>query len=164
MRRGRVAIAPALLIGAVAVLSAAPAHARTSVPTISVLSNRADLVSDGDALVRVTVPRGVRASQLRLTAGSRDVTRVLRRTGTRQLTGLVEGLRVGRVALVARLRGTLASARRRAARRPRPGALVPPPAPAPRGGGAPPPSGDAGAPAAPRAGAPPPPPSAPSCA
>ena len=69
MRRGGVAIAPALVIGAFAVLSAAPADARTSVPTIAVLSNRADLVSDGDALVRVTLPRQVRASRLRLTAG-----------------------------------------------------------------------------------------------
>src|SRR4051812_7809658 len=121
MRRAGVAIAPALVIGVCAVLSAAPADARTSVPTIAVLSNRADLVSDGDALVRVTAPRGVRASRLRLTAGGRDVTRVLVHTGTRQLTGLVTGLPVGRVALVARIRGPLASARRRArGRRQRP--------------------------------------------
>src|SRR3954452_385228 len=103
MRRGRVAIAPAVVIGVLAVLSAAPADARTSVPTITVLSNRADLVSDGDALVRVELPRGVAASRLRLTAGGRDVTRVLKRTGARQLTGLVDALPVGRVALVARI-------------------------------------------------------------
>src|SRR3954470_1392517 len=113
VRRAGVAIAPALVVGACAMLSAVPADARTSVPTISVLSNRADLVSDGDALVRVTLPRGVRASRLRLTAGGRDVTRVLERTGARQLTGLVDGLRVGRVALVARIRGPLRPSRRR---------------------------------------------------
>src|SRR4051794_15696801 len=113
MRRAGVAITPALVIGACAVLSAAPADARTSVPTIAVLSNRADLVSDGDALVRVTLPRGVQASRLRLTAGGRDVTRVLKRTGARQLTGLVDALAVGRVALVARIRGPLRSSRRR---------------------------------------------------
>src|SRR3954453_20180758 len=117
MRRRGKAIAPALVIGAFAALAATPAEARTAVPTIKVLSNRADLVSDGDALVGVTVPRGVRASRLRLTAGGRDVTRVLVHTGTRQLTGLVTGLPVGRVALIARIRGPLASARRRAARR-----------------------------------------------
>src|SRR4051794_40800517 len=117
MRRGRVAIVPPLVIAALALLSAAPANARTAVPTIKVLSNRADLISDGDALVRVTVPHGVRASRLRLTAGGRDVTRVLVHTGTRQLTGLVTGLAVGRVALVARIRGPLGFTRRRAAGR-----------------------------------------------
>jgi hypothetical protein len=73
-------------------------------PRIKVLSNRADLVSGGDALVRVTLPRGVRASRLRLTAGRRNVTRALRRTGRRRLDGRVRGLRVGRVALTARIR------------------------------------------------------------
>jgi len=74
-------------------------------PRISVLSNRADLVSGGDALVRVTLPRGVRASRLRLTAGHRNVTRALRRTGRRSLVGRVRGLRMGRNALTARIRG-----------------------------------------------------------
>jgi hypothetical protein len=73
-------------------------------PRIKVLSNRADLVSGGDALVRVTLPRGVRASRLRLTAGHRNVTRALRRTGRRRLDGRVRGLH-GRVALTARIRG-----------------------------------------------------------
>src|SRR3954468_3043214 len=113
MRRAGVAIAPALVVGACAMLAAAPADARTSVPTITVLSNRADLVSDGDALVRVELPRGVAASRLRLTAGRRDVTHVLTRTGARTLTGLVDGLPVGRVALVARIRGPLRPSRRR---------------------------------------------------
>jgi Tannase-like family of unknown function (DUF6351) len=74
-------------------------------PRIKVLSNRADLVSEGDALVRVTLPRGVRASRLRLSAGHRNVTRALRRTGRRRLDGRVRGLHRGRVALTARIRG-----------------------------------------------------------
>ena len=49
-------------------LAAVPAAA-APVPRIEVLSNRADLVSGGDALVRVTVPRGVKPSRLRFTAG-----------------------------------------------------------------------------------------------
>jgi hypothetical protein len=81
------------------------AEARTPAPRIKVLSNRADLVSGGDALVRVTLPHGVRASRLRLTAGHRNVTRALRRTGRRRLDGRVRGLRAGRVALTARIRG-----------------------------------------------------------
>ena len=89
-----------------ALLAAAPAEARTPAPRIQVLSNRADLVSGGDAYVRVTLPRGVRASRLRLTAGRRDVTRVLERMGRRRLEGVVTGMRVGRVPLVARIRGS----------------------------------------------------------
>src|SRR3954463_1638680 len=87
-----------------ALLAAVPAEARPLPPKISVLSHRADLVSGGDALVRVTLPRGVKPSRLRLTAGRRNVTRVLQRTGARELEGLVEGLPLGRVALTARVR------------------------------------------------------------
>ena len=53
---------------ALVAVAAAPADARVPVPRIKVLSNRADLVSGGDAFVRVTLPRGVRASRLRLRA------------------------------------------------------------------------------------------------
>src|SRR4051795_5211504 len=88
---------------------AGAAEARAPAPRIAVLSNRADLVSGGDALVRVTLPSGVKASRLRLTAGRRDVTPVLHRTGAHQLTGLVGGLRVGRVALTARIRSASAA-------------------------------------------------------
>jgi hypothetical protein len=88
----------------VALLAVAPAQARKPAPRIQVLSNRADLVSGGDALVRVTLPRRVKASRLRLKAGHRNVTRVLKRTGKRRLEGLVAGLRNGRVALTARIR------------------------------------------------------------
>ena len=86
-------------------LAPAAAQARMPAPRIKVLSNRADLVSGGDALVRVKLPRGVRAKRLRLMAGHRNVTRELRRTGRRRLDGRVRGLRVGRVALTARIRG-----------------------------------------------------------
>jgi hypothetical protein len=96
------AVAVAACAGAL--LAPAAAEARTPAPRIKVLSNRADLVSGGDALVRVTLPRGVRASRLRLMAGRRNVTRVLRRTGRRRLDGRVRGLRRGRVPLTARIR------------------------------------------------------------
>ena len=42
--------------------------------SIEVLSNRADLVSAGDALVAVRLPHGVRPGQVRVTVGERDVT------------------------------------------------------------------------------------------
>jgi uncharacterized tannase-like protein DUF6351 len=99
------ALAVAASAGVVlAAVAAAPADARVPAPRIKVLSNRADLVSGGDAFVRVTLPRGVRASRLRLRAGRRHVTRVLHRTGRRRMEGVVRRLRVGRVRLVARIR------------------------------------------------------------
>jgi uncharacterized tannase-like protein DUF6351 len=101
---GRRVTAVALVACAGALLAPIAAEARMPAPRIKVLSNRADLVSGGDALVRVTLPRGVRAKRLRLTAGRRNVTRVLRRTGRRRLDGRVRGLRVGRVPLTARIR------------------------------------------------------------
>jgi hypothetical protein len=103
MNRSRRALALAACAGAL--VAASPAHARTPAPRIEVLSNRADLVSGGDAYVRVTLPRRVDPSRLRLTAGGRNVTRVLRRIGPRRMEGVVRGMRVGRVALVARIRG-----------------------------------------------------------
>ena len=80
-----------------------PASARAPAPHIKVLSNRADLVSGGDALVRVRLPRGAKASELRLTARRRNVTKVLTRTGPRRLDGVVRGMRKGRTRLIARL-------------------------------------------------------------
>ena len=89
---------------AVALLAAGPAAAASPAPRIKVLSNRADLVSGGDALVQVKVPRGVRAKRVKLFAGKRNVTKQLKRVGKRRLRGLVNGLRDGRTRLVARIR------------------------------------------------------------
>lgn len=80
-------------------------------PRIQVLSNRADLVSGGDALVRVTLPRKVKPSRLKLTAGKRNVTKSLTPTGARTLEGVVTGLPNGRVALTARIRRRGSAAR-----------------------------------------------------
>lgn len=72
---------------------------------IVVLSNRADLISGGDALVEVEVPRGVRPRRIRVRAGKRDVTKrfAVRRDG--RYVGLVRGLRLGRTVLTARAPG-----------------------------------------------------------
>src|SRR4051794_36172268 len=101
---GRRLLSAALVACVLALLGPAPASASTPAPRIKVLSNRADLVSDGDALVRVKLPHGVRASELRLRAGGRNVTKALRRTGRRKLEGLVKRLRTGRTPLTARIR------------------------------------------------------------
>jgi hypothetical protein len=67
-----------------------------------VLSNRRDLVSGGDALVEVVLPRGVRPRQVTVTRGGADVTGRFHRTPDGRLLGLVRGLAVGRNVIRAR--------------------------------------------------------------
>ena len=98
---------PALLV-LVVLLAAGPATAdakksRLAPIKISTLSNRADLISDGQALVRITLPRRARAAKLKVTLGGRDVTGAFtaHRTG-RRLEGVVDQLKLGRNRLVAK--------------------------------------------------------------
>ena len=100
----RIALVALVLVAVGGSSGVAAAAKQRQPPVIKVLSNRADLVSGGDALVRVTVPRRVAASRVRLFAGRRNVTRALKRVGPRRLEGLVKRLRVGRTRLVARIR------------------------------------------------------------
>jgi hypothetical protein len=93
-----------LAVGAV-IVGAAPADARVAVPRIEALSTRADLVSGGDVYVRITLPRGVDFSRLRLTAGSRFVTADVKHISGRRVEGVVDDLPVGRIPLTARIRG-----------------------------------------------------------
>ncbi|GAC1611671.1 MAG: DUF6351 family protein [Mycobacteriales bacterium] len=65
------------------------------------LSNRADLISSGDVLVKVVLPSGVRPAEVRVDAGGRDVTRAFAVRPDGGLTGLVTGLGVGRTVLTA---------------------------------------------------------------
>src|SRR3954471_18591466 len=84
-------------LGAVAALiagaGAAPAHAAGQV-RIEVLSNRADLISGGDALVRVRRPADADSSALKVTLGDRDVTSAFGADGVGVLTGLANGRNV----------------------------------------------------------------------
>lgn len=99
----RVAVA-VVLVAVVAVVGWPAAYATDGeVVTIEVLSNRADLVSGGDALIRVDVPDGVDVTTVELRAGDRDVTSVLVPQSTRHAVGLVDDLDVGRQVLEARL-------------------------------------------------------------
>jgi len=95
----------ALVLAGAGMALAAPAGARLQAPKIKVLSNRADLVSGGDALVQVRLPAGIKPARLHLTAGRRNVTRVLRRRGRRRLIGVIRRMPRGRVPLTARIRG-----------------------------------------------------------
>jgi len=83
----------------VVVLGAASTASAAERPKLKVLSNRADLVSGGDALVAITPPPGVPMSQLRLRLGKRAISAASarrRRDGRYELllTGLINGRNV----------------------------------------------------------------------
>ncbi|MFZ5846141.1 MAG: DUF6351 family protein [Actinomycetota bacterium] len=63
---------------------------------VEVLSNRADLVSGGDALVSVRLPRRLEADRVRVRVGGRDVTARFRVRPNGRFQGLLTGLEVGR--------------------------------------------------------------------
>ena len=84
------------LIAAAAVWLAAPAAtAGAEGLSLKVLSGRADLASGGDALVGVSVPKGVAPGAVRVRLGNRDVTPAFRLRPNGRLEGVVEGLRLG---------------------------------------------------------------------
>src|SRR4051812_15629076 len=64
--------------------------------TITVVSSRPDLVSGGSALVRVDLSRAGDVKRAKALLGRRAVTRAFTKTGPKQLTGLVTGLRNGK--------------------------------------------------------------------
>jgi hypothetical protein len=68
-----------------------------------VLSNRADLISGGNALVAVTVPPGANQSRLRMTIGRRNITNEFAIRPNGRYEGLVTGLRIGKSVLTATL-------------------------------------------------------------
>ncbi len=70
---------------------------------LRVLSNRASLISGGDALVEVVVPEDVDADDVRVDVDGRDVTSAfaVRPDGT--FSGLIDGLALGRNEVVARV-------------------------------------------------------------
>ena len=98
-----------MLVAALAVGLLAPMTPGVAAPapdealTIRTLSNRADLISGGDALVAVDLPRGVRAGAVVVRVGARDVTDTFADGGDGRLVGLVDRLRVGRNVVTATL-------------------------------------------------------------
>ena len=101
------------LVGSVVGLSlllaagAAPALAADA-PRIEVLSNRADLISGGDALVEVVPPSGVDAGALRVDVGGRDVTTAFAVRPNGRFIGLLTDLPEGDNVLTARAAGAAA--------------------------------------------------------
>jgi hypothetical protein len=73
--------------------------------TINVLSNRADLISGGDALVEVVLPAKAKAAyaDVRVALNDEDVTSAFALRGDGRFYGLVSGLRDGANTVVARV-------------------------------------------------------------
>ncbi len=73
---------------------------------LNAISTRADMVSGGDVLVRISLPRNVRASDLLVALNGVDVTGVFKPDADgRSLVGLVDGLKLGANSLTAKARG-----------------------------------------------------------
>src|SRR3954454_8862012 len=104
MGRGTAALVVAV-IGIAGAVGVAPASASPAPPSIQVLSNRADLISAGDALVVIGLPAGSTPSSVRVTLGSRDVTSAFARRPNGRYEGLVTGLALGSNTLTARVPG-----------------------------------------------------------
>ncbi|MFL5911408.1 MAG: DUF6351 family protein [Gaiellaceae bacterium] len=96
----------AVMVGLAGMLCAIFASSALAVSTpisIHVLSNRADLISGGDALVAVDLPAGASAQRLRMTVGGRDVTSEFAVRANGRYEGLVQDLALGRNVLTATL-------------------------------------------------------------
>src|SRR3954451_12143362 len=82
-------------------IAATGAQAASAPIHIRALSNRADLVSAGNALVAITLPRRAQARRLKVTLNRRNVTGLFRHRSGLRFEGLVNRLRLGRNRLVA---------------------------------------------------------------
>jgi hypothetical protein len=93
--------AAAALLASVAVLAFAHDGPADELEIVT-LSNRADLISGGDALVEVRVPRGVPLSEVRVSLNGHDVTSSFTgNASARTLRGVVRNLVEGRNSVVA---------------------------------------------------------------
>lgn len=98
--RCKTVVAALILVGIVGVqawgVGAAIANSTsTSMIGLTVLSNRADLISGGDALVEVTTPDDAKSDEIRIALDGRDVTHEFALRPNGRYVGLVTGLRPG---------------------------------------------------------------------
>jgi hypothetical protein len=94
----------AVLAIGLALCCAAPANAAQSLG-IDVISNRADVISAGDALVAVRIPTGVNVAKVRVFDDGRDITSAFAIRPNGRFEGLVTGLEIGSNVLTARAPG-----------------------------------------------------------
>ncbi len=86
---------PLALVLAVGGCSSAEMAGAPGLPRLSVVSSRADMVTGGDALVRVELPEGASPDRVTVRAGGRDVTPAFRAVSEAALEGLLTDLAVG---------------------------------------------------------------------
>ncbi len=79
----------------------AAATADSGVIAIETVSNRADLISGGNALIRIILPRGLNLSDITITANRRDVTDNFSPESPSHALGLIEGFDPGPIAVKA---------------------------------------------------------------
>src|SRR3954447_14691182 len=84
-----------LALGLAPIASSLTASSAASSLAIRTLSNRADLISGGDALTQVVLPAGVTPSGVHVQLNGVDVTRSFAMRPNHQFEGLLTGLRVG---------------------------------------------------------------------
>ncbi len=87
-------------VGAVAALAvftliAAPAEGAPK-PKITVLSNRADLISGGDALVEINAPKGEAAKKRRMILNGKPVKKRFAKRANGRFQGIVRGIENGK--------------------------------------------------------------------
>jgi len=99
--RIRLLISVAVAMG---VLTVGVASAQAGTLVIHVLSDRADAISGGDALVSVSLPSGVNPASVKMTLGSSNVTSEFALRPNGNYEGLLTGLQVGRNTLTAEAR------------------------------------------------------------
>ena len=80
-----------------------PAHANDNLTTIKVLSNRADLISGGDALVEILLPAKAKAGNFTVDVAGQDVTSAFATRANGRLYGVVSGMPVGKSVLTVRV-------------------------------------------------------------
>src|SRR6266545_6096700 len=104
-REGVAALAAVVMcaLSAPAVADAATSKVKIPELKINVLSNRADLISGGDALVQIVVPSGVDPISVNVDVGGRDVTSAFAVRSDGRFLGRVENLALGANVLSARL-------------------------------------------------------------
>jgi hypothetical protein len=85
------AVLSGLALGLLPVVTSSPAAAAVGDVRIEVLSGRGDLVTGGDALLRVVLPEGSESEELRVDDDGRDVTNTFV-PGEGGVVGLVKGL------------------------------------------------------------------------
>ena len=85
-------------------LAAPAAQAKGKSPKIKVLSNRADLLSQGDALVAISLPKRAAKASLDIELNGDSVSGQFRKTSKRSLEGLLKGMGDGKNVLEVRMK------------------------------------------------------------